>query len=109
MGGLIAGTMSKNMDLSLAMDGTVLSYRRSRVQQRRNYVLIKVDDCETKEQAKGLCGKKVVYVYRTKSNERRMMKGKVNRTHGNSGVIRAKFVRNMPASSFGERCKVLLY
>merc|ERR1719167_779989 len=78
----------KNQDLSLAINGTVLSYRRSRVQQRVNYVLIKVDQCESREQAQNLTGKKVVYSYNTKNNETRRLQGKISRTHGNSGVVR---------------------
>merc|ERR1711918_259795 len=103
------GRRMKNQDLGLAINGTVLSYRRSRVQQRVNYVLIKVAQCESREQAQNLTGKKVVYSYNTKNNETRRLQGKISRTHGNSGVVRAKFKRNMPTSSFGERCKVLLY
>lgn len=58
-------------------------------------------------------GKKVAYVYKAQTEKRgtkiRVIWGKVTRPHGNSGVVRAKFVTPLPARSFGASVRIMLY
>jgi large subunit ribosomal protein L35Ae len=58
-------------------------------------------------------GKKVAFVYRAQREVRgskiRVIWGKITRPHGNSGVVRAQFRRNLPPKSFGASVRVMLY
>jgi large subunit ribosomal protein L35Ae len=58
-------------------------------------------------------GKRVAYVYKAKTmknNTRfRVRWGKIINKHGNIGVLRASFKRNLPARAFGAQVRVMLY
>ena len=58
-------------------------------------------------------GKKLCYVYKAKTKKKgtvfRTSWGKVTRAHGTSGVVRAKFKKNLPPSSMGGKIRCMLY
>lgn len=93
----------------------VLGYQRCREQQNPNRALVEIIGCKTREDARFYLGKRVLYVTTgvDRKNEdktqRRTLVGKVVRTHGNSGIVRVKFERNITPNSFGKKCRVLLY
>merc|ERR1711964_451867 len=65
-------------------------------------------------------GKRVAYVYHgykakrcvrwnqapARRSNTRALWGRITRVHGNSGAVRAKFAKNMPASAIGRRVRV---
>jgi large subunit ribosomal protein L35Ae len=84
-------------DVKKRRRGVVASYRRGRIKQNTNQVLILFDEIDTRDAAATLIGKKVKWT----SESGREFLGKVLGIHGNSGVVRAKFRTNLPGQAIG--------
>ncbi|OJJ33965.1 hypothetical protein ASPWEDRAFT_113120 [Aspergillus wentii DTO 134E9] len=93
--------------------GRHLSYQRSKHLTHEKTSLIKIEGVEDPKAADFYLGKKVAFVYRAKREVRgsniRVIWGKVTRTHGNSGVVRAQFRNNLPPKTLGATVRVMLY
>lgn len=97
----------------LYVKGRHLSYQRGKRNTNPGTSLIKIEGVDDTKAANFYLGKKVAFVYRAQREVRgskiRVIWGKVTRTHGNSGVVRAQFRHNLPPKSFGASVRVMLY
>merc|ERR1712151_521694 len=88
--------------------GVILGYKRSKSNSYPSCTLLKIEGVRTKEDTSFYLGKRVAYVYKAKREVRnskyRVLWGKLRRPHGNSGVVRAKFRKNIPPRAFGAPC-----
>jgi len=94
--------------LRVHVNAIILGYKRSLKRQHCNRALVEIIGCKTKEDTQFYMGKRVLYVYKAKSEVRTLV-GKITRHHGNSGVVQVNFQKNVSPTSFGKRCRVLLY
>lgn len=100
-------------DYSLYSKGRVLGYERSKRNQNPNVSLIKLEGVQTTQDAQFYLGKRVAYVYRAKTvkngSKLRVIWGRIARTHGTNGVVKARFRNNLPPKSFGASVRVVSF
>ncbi|QIW98587.1 hypothetical protein AMS68_004105 [Peltaster fructicola] len=97
----------------LYVKGKHISFQRGKRNSNPDTSLIKIEGVDDSKGASFYLGKRIAYVYRGKTEIRgtkiRVIWGKVTRTHGNSGVVRAQFKSNLPPKSLGAMVRVMLY
>ncbi|ODQ64726.1 ribosomal protein L35Ae [Nadsonia fulvescens var. elongata DSM 6958] len=97
----------------LYVKGKHISYQRSKSTNNPNVSLIQIEGVQSTEDASFYLGKRIAYVYRASKEIRgskiRVIWGKVARTHGNNGMVRARFRSNLPAKTFGASVRIMLY
>merc|ERR1712138_252816 len=97
----------------LYVKGVVAGFKGSLAKQYNHTNLIKIEGVEDTKDVQFYLGKKIMYMYRAKTlkNETkfRTMWGKVCRAHGTSGVVRAKFKKNLPPSALGAPVRIMLF
>jgi len=91
-----------------------MGFQRGQRTQTTNTHLIKLEDVNVKEDAEFYHGKRLAYIYKAskadkKGSKLRVIWGKVTRSHGNSGVVRASFKKNLPPKAMGQRVRCMLY
>merc|ERR1711924_306823 len=91
----------------------VMGYKRALRSQSTHTNLLKIQGVDDTASTDFYLGKKVLYMYRAKTKKNdtfmRTIWGKVTRSHGTSGIVRAKFASNLPPTAIGAPCRVMLY
>merc|ERR1719293_188569 len=116
---IASGKMAKKVakktkqPVRLYAKGVILGFKRSKSNVYPTCTLVKIEGVHTKEDARWYFGKKIAYVYKgkreIKNSKFRVMWGKVRRAHGNSGVVRTKWNKNIPPKAFGAPIRVMMY
>eukprot|EP00252_Welwitschia_mirabilis_P024119 TRINITY_DN7030_c0_g1_i1.p1 TRINITY_DN7030_c0_g1~~TRINITY_DN7030_c0_g1_i1.p1 ORF type:complete len:113 (+),score=6.93 TRINITY_DN7030_c0_g1_i1:259-597(+) len=103
----------KGQFVRLFVRGIILGYKRSKSNQYPHTSLIQIEGVHTTEEARWYLGKRMAYIYKAKTLKKgtryRCIWGKATRTHGNNGIVRAKFKRNLPPKSMGSKVRVFMY
>jgi large subunit ribosomal protein L35Ae len=102
--------MSKeqNPETKLFVPATFVSFRRSHRKINPNQALLEIVGVHSKEEAKFYVGKKVASIIKKEGKET-INWGTITLEHGNNGVVRAKFERNLPPQMLGKQVRVMLY
>ncbi|RKP17197.1 60S ribosomal protein l35a [Rozella allomycis CSF55] len=91
----------------------ILGFKRGKRSTDANTTLLEIENVQTKEDTAFYLGKRVAYVYRARREKNgshiRCIWGKITRSHGNTGAVRAQFKKNLPAKTFGASARVMMY
>ncbi|KAJ3368307.1 hypothetical protein HDU91_000705 [Kappamyces sp. JEL0680] len=91
--------------------GRITGHTRGKRNSKEHTTLIDVEGARTTKDAEFYLGKRVAYVYRAKriidGSKVRVIWGRITRSHGTSGVVRAKFASNIPPKAFGAIVRIV--
>ncbi len=87
----------------MSMQGIILGYRRGRHTQNVNQMLVELENVNSKEKAKEFLGKKLIW----ESPGGKQIKGEIIALHGNKGVVRAKFEKNLPGQAITTKVQLI--
>ncbi|KAL6602170.1 ribosomal protein L35Ae [Neocallimastix sp. 'constans'] len=100
-------------EYSLYSKARFLGYKRSKHNQRLHTSLLEIENVNTTKDSLFYLGKRVAYVYRAtkevNGSKVRVIWGRITATHGNSGVVKAKFRKNLPPRAIGAQVRVMMY
>ena len=90
-----------------------MGFKRGQRTQHEGQALVKIAGCQDRTSSKWYHGKRVAFVYKKKNASTginyKAIWGKVISSHGNSGLVRAKFAKNLPPRAIGSQIRVMLY
>ena len=99
--------------MKLHCDAIFVSHRRSLHTIREAHSILKIEGVDNKKDTGFYLGKRVAYVYKGEKarngSKTRVIWGKITKAHGNSGAVRARFDKNLPAKALGTKVRVMLY
>ncbi|KAF9279282.1 hypothetical protein BGZ68_008028 [Mortierella alpina] len=107
------GVGSRIKGHDLYAKGRVLGFKRAKRNQRPDISLVQIEGVKTAADTEFYLGKRIAFVYRAKrevnGSKIRCIWGRITRSHGGSGAVKARFRNNLPAKSFGASVRVMMY
>ncbi len=95
------------------MKAKFVGFRRGQRDQHEHQALLNLEGVNDAKAATYYFGKRVAYIYKTKALKKntkyRAMWGRIIKSHGSSGTVRAIFRKNLPAEAMGATLRVMLY
>jgi len=85
------------------MKATVLSYRRGIHTMHGNQLLLEMEGVDTRALASRYIGKRVIWY----SPAKKQIFGKITSTHGNNGVVRARFPKGLPGTAISGKVDIV--
>jgi len=86
---------------------------RGKHHQEDSKALLSIQGVKSREETDFYLGKRCAFIYRASKKKQntkiRVLWGKIVRAHGNNGIVRAKFRRNLPSQALGAQVRVMLY
>lgn len=88
-------------------------FKRGQRTQKENTALVTIQGCKDRKSSAWYHGKRIAYIYKKNSAKTNLkykaIWGKVTASHGQSGVVRAVFKKNLPPRAMGSSLRVMLY
>lgn len=88
-------------------------FKRGKTTQAEQFALLKVKGVNEQKAASFYFGKRVAYIFKGKSvrnnTKFRVIWGRITKSHGNNGLVRAQFAKNLPPRAMGATLRVMLY
>ena len=106
-------THYKRAPVRLWVRSKFLGFRRNRENQSPNQALLKLEGVNDVNSAQHYFGKRCVYIFKASNSLQgtkfRTIWGRISKSHGEKGVVIAKFSPNLPARAMGATIRVMLY
>ena len=107
------GSQKKGQPVRLYTKAAFVGFKRGKTTQYEQFALLKVKGVNEKKDSSFYFGKRVAYIYKAKTvsnnTKFRVIWGRIHKSHGNNGLVRAQFARNLPPKAMGATLRVMLY
>lgn len=81
----------------------ILNYIRSPDNQKNKFMAIKIQGIDSDKEAARFIGRSVIW--QTVSEKK--LKGKIIKTHGKNGIVKARFEKGLPGQVIGKEIKLV--
>lgn len=93
----------------MAIPAIFVSHRRGLRAIKPQQALLKINNVVSRDQARNYIGNCVAFYTLGKDGSQRANYGRIVNVHGKSGIVRAKFSRNLPPKAISTLAYVKLY
>ena len=104
---------ASNCRFRLYQNAVFTGFKRGQRTQLVQQALLKIEGCNDTKSSLFYHGKRVAFVYKAENKKRgtnhKCIWGKVCSSHGQAGMVKAKFARNLPPRAMGSTVRVMLY